>query len=113
PVRPFSDFNWRGKLIKASVSVRSAVWFRALSLAPRRILRTLGRLRRPTRLHYRRLRPNFARNWTPDATAATSVEPHEVFCWYVSRGFRCLNYPTLVRGLAIRTGPLLFQAPAT
>lgn len=113
PVRPYSDFNLRGKLIKASIPARSSLLYRLVRLAPRRLGRAvkLAIRRQPTRLHHRELTPNFKNNWMPDATAATSVEPYEVYCWYVSRGFRCANYPSLLKGLAIRTGALVFQAP--
>ena len=113
PVRPYSDFNWRGKLIKASIPLRSSLGFRILRLAPHRLWRTLTLAVRlqPTRLRHRALTPNFENNWMPDATAATSVEPHEVYCWYVSRGFQCANYPSLLHGLFIRTGALVFHAP--
>jgi SAM-dependent methyltransferase len=38
-VRPYSDFGFRGKLIKASIPLRDSLLFRSLSIFPRRIVR--------------------------------------------------------------------------
>ena len=38
-VRPYSDFNWRGKLLKASVAVRDTGYFKSRHRLPARFLR--------------------------------------------------------------------------
>lgn len=50
PVRPYSDFGLKGKLIKASIPVRNSVLYRSMFMFPRRVWRgaalmTGGRLR--------------------------------------------------------------------
>jgi ubiquinone/menaquinone biosynthesis C-methylase UbiE len=114
PVRPWSDFDWKGKLIKASVPIRGSVRYRAMKIAPQRLARlaSFHRHPRPSRLRYRKLHPSYEKNWMPDATAACSVEPFEVYLWYVSRGATCLNYPTSREAFLIRTGPLTFRMPS-
>src|SRR5207249_4519915 len=41
-VRPWSDFNWQGKLIKASIPIRDSVPYRALFIFPKRVYRLLS-----------------------------------------------------------------------
>ena len=58
-VRPYSDFDLRGKLIKASIPVRSSKPFRLMSLTPVRMIRNVVARTGPTRLRYRRLTLNY------------------------------------------------------
>lgn len=115
PVRPHADFDWRGKLVKASVPIWSSVWYRALRIFPLRLAWLLSQWwrSRPSKLRYRVLTPNYEHNWMPDATAACSVEPFEVYLWYITRGARCFNYETALQTLLIRTGPLSFEMPVS
>src|SRR5215471_15306241 len=57
-VRPYSDFSLGGKLIKASIPLRSSPSFRLMYLIPNRIVRSLVSYMGPTKLRYRRLTPN-------------------------------------------------------
>ena len=112
PVRPFSDFDWRGKLIKLSIPLRDSIAFRAMHLFPRRLARLAVQLaapRRPLRFCYRRLKPNYEQFWMSDSDALNSMDPFEAILWFRSRGDRCLNYPTVLRALFVRTGPLVIQ----
>jgi len=113
PVRPFSDFNLRGKLIKLSVPIRRTVAFRSLHVFPRRMLGLLKQAVRPgpQPLRYTKLHPSYQRNWMADATAECSVEPFSVYLWFTTRGAKCLNYPTRSRAFFIRTGHLTFRKP--
>jgi SAM-dependent methyltransferase len=97
-VRPYTDFNWRGKLVKASMPVRNSPYFRSLYMIPIRGLRRLHyRLRGgSTALRFRRLEPNYEVYWEPDSDAAVSIDQHEAYLWFSSRGDECLNCPTPV-----------------
>jgi SAM-dependent methyltransferase len=111
PVRPYSDFNLAGKLIKASIPLRDSVLFRAAIVFPRRLLRLLiaaGR-RRPTRFSYRLLQPNYEHFWMSDADAVNSMDPFEAILWFVSRGDSCLSPPTRLRQFFVRSGALILQ----
>jgi SAM-dependent methyltransferase len=90
-VRPYSDFNWRGKLIKASIPFRSSQPFVVMSLVPTRIARSVVARFGPTRLRYRRLTPNYERYWVNDSDAVNSIDGHEAMLWFLSRGDECLN----------------------
>jgi SAM-dependent methyltransferase len=112
--RPYSDFDLRGKLVKASVPVRNSPVFNASYILPVRALRyaayRIGGESTP--FHYRRLTPNYERYWVPDGDAVNSMDPYEAVLWFESRGDRCLNCCStyqhlsgLPRELVIRVGP--------
>jgi ubiquinone/menaquinone biosynthesis C-methylase UbiE len=93
-VRPYSDFGLTGKLIKASIPLRSQLPFIAAYLLPARAIRFLSyeTSRSPTRLHYRRLQPNYAKYWVPDSDATSSIDWYEALLWFDSRGDQVLNH---------------------
>lgn len=112
PVRPYSDFDWRGKLVKLSIPLRESMAFRAMHVFPRRLARLAVHLaapRRPMRFRYRRLEPNYEHFWMSDSDALNSMDPFEAILWFRSRGDRCLNYPTATKALLVRTGPLVIE----
>jgi len=111
PDRPYADFDLRGKLIKASVPIRKTIIFRSFSIFPSRFVRLLAYLntREPTKLRYRQLEPNYIYRWMPDSAAENSLDPFEVYMWYISRNAICLNYPTVLAGFLIKNGPLTFR----
>jgi SAM-dependent methyltransferase len=90
-VRPYSDFGSGGKLIKASIPLRSSRPFVAMTLLPNRIVRNFVAWFGPTRLRYRRLTPNYEKYWVPDSDAVNSIDSHEALLWFRSRGDECLN----------------------
>jgi|RhiMetdeSRZDD1v2_1073273.scaffolds.fasta_scaffold23905_2 SAM-dependent methyltransferase len=90
-VRPYSDFGLGGKLIKASIPLRSSPPFIVMSLLPNRIARNFVAWFGPTRLRYRRLTPNYEKYWIADSDAVNSIDSHEALLWFRSRGDECLN----------------------
>jgi SAM-dependent methyltransferase len=90
-VRPYSDFGLGGKLIKASIPLRSSPPFLVMSLLPNRIIRNFATWFGPTRLRYRRLTPNYEKYWQADSDAVNSIDSHEALLWFRSRGDECLN----------------------
>ena len=77
PVRPFSDFGLGGKLIKASIPIQSSLLclsrpFTRLALYAR--WKVTGG---PTKLHYRRLTPNYTRYWMADSDAVNRLDQYE------------------------------------
>lgn len=90
-VRPYSDFGVAGKLIKASIPLRSSQLFKVLALVPNRIVRRFVARFGPTRLRYRRLNPNYEKYWVRDSDAVNSIDSHEAILWFLSRGDECLN----------------------
>ena len=90
-VRPYSDFGVAGKLIKASIPLRSSQLFKVMTLVPNRIVRRFVARFGPTRLRYRRLNPNYEKYWVRDSDAVNSIDSHEAILWFLSRGDECLN----------------------
>ena len=58
-VRPYSDFGLGGKIIKASVPMGRHPAFGIITTVPSRMVRVLAWPLGPSRLHYRRLEPNY------------------------------------------------------
>jgi SAM-dependent methyltransferase len=103
PVRPYSDFGVKGKLIKASVPLQTAPLFRAMYLFPTRVSRlaAAGLSSGPTALHYRPIAANYREYWMPDSDAVNSIDMFEAYLWFRSRSDECLNCPS--RWQLIRT----------
>ena len=111
PVRPYSDFGLRGKLIKASIPLRDSVLWRSLALFPKRVWRHFGFLmgRRYPEILYRRIEANWEVFWMSDSDACNSIDPHDALLWFESHGLECLSHPLHQRALLVRTGALIFR----
>ena len=100
-VRPYSELDAKGKVIKASLVLRAHPLYQYAHLLSARLLRrTVWEINGggPTTLRYRRLDPNFERYWVPDSDAVASLDPHEAMLWHTSRGDECLNCPKGLSG---------------
>lgn len=106
-VRPYSDFGFSGKLVKASIPLRSSAAFRMASLMPNRLVRSAAAQFGSTKLHYRRLVPNYEKYWVPDSDAINSIDSHEAMLWFLSRGDECLNCQNA--SIALGFGPLIIR----
>ena len=111
PVRPYKDFDFLGKLIKASIPIRDSLAFRSCYVFPRRLwgLVEAAIQRCPRPFRYRRLKANFDHFWMSDSDALNSMDPFDAILWFVSRGDKCLNYPSSWRQFWVRTGGLVFE----
>ncbi len=91
--RSYRDFNWRGKVVKASVSLRGWPWFQVLYQMPTRALRwaQYGISGEAEPLRFRALEPNYETYWGPDSDAAISLDSFEAYLWFRARGDACLN----------------------
>ena len=107
PVRPYSDFNAVGKIIKASIPLRVSPPFIAISKLPNRLVRKVVAQFGPTKLRYRRLTPNYEKYWMPDSDAVNSIDRYEAMLWFRSRGDKCLNCDDVA--LSIAPMPLIIR----
>jgi len=112
-VRPYSDFNIVGKLIKASILLRSSTPFITMALVPNRIVRNLVARFVPTRLRYRRLTPNYEKYWVPDSDAVNSIDSHEAMLWFRSRGDECLSCQAQDASVFMGSLPLIIRVHKT
>jgi SAM-dependent methyltransferase len=114
-VRPWSDFNWRGKLIKASIPLRDALWLRAAYTMPIRLWRdflfAINRAK-PTRFRYRPLKANYNIFWCADSDACNSMDPHEMLLWFQSRGWQAKSHSSWLARFLVRHGALIVQKPS-
>jgi SAM-dependent methyltransferase len=112
-VRPYSDFDLKGKITKASIPLRSSPTFHRIYALPIRSLRLLlvWSAGSPSTLHYRRLIPNYEKYWEPDSDAVNSIDSYEAYLWFASRGDECLDwsgrFPSIFRRAPDR--PLIIQ----
>lgn len=92
-VRPYSDFNWKGKLVKASLGVRDNPLFQALYMFPTRGIRWAQYRAngKETPLRFKALAPNYDTYWQADSDAAVNLDGYEAYLWFTSRGDTCLN----------------------
>ena len=95
-VRPYSDFDLKGKFMKALVPIGRSQWFHYLQQHQTRLLRSMfSRIGGgPTRLRFNRLDANYENYWETDSDAATSVSYHELYLWHTSRGDVCVSCPS-------------------
>jgi SAM-dependent methyltransferase len=98
-VRPYRDFDWQGKLVKATIPLSQSTAWHYLQFHQVRALRFLGAhlSRGPSRLHFISLTPNYDQYWVPDSDAAISVSLYELYLWFITRGDRCVDYPSEMR----------------
>lgn len=110
-VRPYSDFNWRGKLVKSTVGIRSSPFFQISYMYPTRAIRwaQYGLAGEDTRLRFRALEPNYDVYWEPDSDAAISLDSFETYLWFRARGDECLNCGTPGEEIRRLTNPLILR----
>ncbi|NWF82724.1 MAG: class I SAM-dependent methyltransferase [Bryobacteraceae bacterium] len=108
-VRPYADFDLAGKLIKASIPIRSSLPFRAATRIPNRIVRSIVSYAGPTTLHYHRRQPNYTDYWETDADAVNGLDRHEMMLWFRSRGDECLNCDGQAGGVLMKSDPLIIR----
>jgi SAM-dependent methyltransferase len=108
-VRPYGDFDLKGKFIKAAIPARvTAHVFARMAIYPTRFAawKASGE---PTTLHYRRLAPNYKTYWGPDADAVNSLDRFETALWFRSRGDECLNCETGLDSLTASDSRLIIR----
>lgn len=66
------------------------VWMRGFFWIPRRVIRELEYwlTRRPTQFAYTHFIPNFTDYINPDTDSQNSIDVHEAYLWFYSRGYR-------------------------
>lgn len=111
PVRPYSDFNWWGKIIKFSIIIRNNLVFRSLITFPKRFISLIKfwLSKEPIEIRYRKLNPNFEVFWMSDSDAVNSIDPFDAYLWFKMRGGESLNYRTIFKAFFIRHGPIIIQ----
>ena len=109
--RPYSDFNWRGKLTKASLVIQQSSLFGMLYLLPIRAIRYLDYETRKgaTPLHFRALQPNYEIYWEEDADATTSLDSFETYLWFKAQGDNCRNCGSVFAEFRSVRSPMIIE----
>ena len=112
-VRAWGELSWRQRLVKLTLPIRGALWFRAIPEVPRRLWQELllAWPGKPLRLRYGRLRPSYDVFWGADTDACCSLDPHAMLAWFVSRGFESPSHPGRRRRLTARHGGIVVRKP--
>jgi SAM-dependent methyltransferase len=110
-VRPYEDFTLAGKLVKASIPLRTTRVFDSAHHIPIRALRwaQYALSGGGTSLHFRALQPNYNIYWRPDSDAAISIDSYETMLWFQSRGDKCLNCDSRGSELLEAPKPLIIR----
>jgi SAM-dependent methyltransferase len=111
PVRPYSDFDIVGKLIKFSIPLRNSLVYRSLKTFPKRlvnhILFSIGF--KPKKIHFIRLKPNYTHFWMSDSDACNSIDPHDAILWFENHGMRCISHTTFLKKILFRYEPIILR----
>ena len=110
-VRPYSDFNFLGKLIKASIPIRDTVAFRLSYIMPKRIFRHLLFIfgYKYKKIRYKTLKPNYDTFWTADSDAINSIDHHDAILWFESNVFKFLSDPLHLKAFLIKNSELILK----
>lgn len=100
------------KIVKLSIPIRDSRFFRALYTVPKRFLRELYFffVRKPSKLKWKKLTPNFEEYRVADADALASLDPHEIQLWFKTRGYELVNQSDFFSRLFCR-GLIIIRKP--
>ena len=112
-VRPYSDFNWNGKLIKALLPLRENIFIRSFYIFFKRgglIIRfILNKNNFKIHLKYKKIKPNYEIFWHSDSDACNSVDSFALMLYFKANNCKILNYSNLLRAFFVRSGNLIIQ----
>jgi hypothetical protein len=96
-----------------SIPVRNNIAWRALWIAPYRILREgKALIRDAIPFHYKRLEPNLEKYVYTDCDAFTSMDPHAAILYFKTRGFDILSHLDVLARLTARHEPVVIRKPS-
>jgi SAM-dependent methyltransferase/uncharacterized protein YbaR (Trm112 family) len=94
PFLPYEQLSFAQKLTKRTLPIRENRLLRAAMMIPQRVVRRIAWAasgRRPTDLHWRRLRPMYGKPLGADSDAAASIDSHEGCLFFHSRNYDVLS----------------------
>ena len=112
-VRPYSDFNFSGKLYKLIIPIRENIYFRLSYIMPKRFYYLAIFLINPSKfykkLFYKKIEANYEKFWQSDSDACNSIDPFLVILYFKSNGLKIENYPSLLKQFLVRTNELILR----
>ena len=112
PVRPYKDFNIKGKTIKFSIIFRNAKIYLALKYIIKRLfimLRFNLFDRKKILFRHKKIKANFDHFWMSDSDAVNNMDQLHTIYWFVSRKDNCLNCNSFIEKLTHFQGQLIFK----
>lgn len=110
-VRPYSDFNFWGKLYKALIPLRENLLFRLSYVMPARLLNYIlflaNKNKFKQKLTFRKLNANYDKFWQSDSDACNSIDPFMAILFFTANGFDVINYPGTLDKLLVRTNEII------
>lgn len=106
-VRPYSDFNFLGKLYKAMIPIMDWIVFRAAIMIPVRMYGFIVyklKKRRSMPLIYGKLNAQYEVHRVSDDDACNSLDPFLAILYFESRGHRCLSHRTFIQKITSTHG---------
>ena len=108
--RPYTELKPGQRLRKLLIPLRNSLALRAPGAIIPRLRRELALARgRAIEFEYTRLTPNLQFYAGTDSDAFTSLDPHAMIVWFLSRGWRVLSHPTAKSRLLARHEPVVVQ----
>ena len=110
-VRPYGDLSLAGKLVKASLPIRTSPLFQMMYLYPVRLIRKVETkfAGADSRFRYKQLTPNYQKYWVPDSDAVNSMDRFDAMLWFTDRGDECLNCGAFWDQIRSFSGPLVIR----
>jgi ubiquinone/menaquinone biosynthesis C-methylase UbiE len=111
PVRPYEELTFKERIIKYLIPLLDSAIIQGLTRIPFRIIRRVysSIIKKPTKLVYRQLSPNYEIFWMPDSDAACSIDAHEAILYFETRGYLILSHHTLREKIFARYHPVIIK----
>lgn len=112
PVKKYSELSWNDKIAKASLIIRNNLFWRSMFIFPKRVWREILFFfkKSPTSFSYQRLEPNLEEYIMSDSDAFTSMDPHAVLLYFLSRGF-VVEPNSIVKRILFRNSFVVVSRP--
>lgn len=109
-VRPISALSLKEILVRTLLPIWNSILLRAVIRLPKRLIKLLAFAitRKPTKLSYGVLDPNYDEFLTNDSDAWTSLDPFDTYLYFHSRGDLCVTVQNPIAGLTLRSRPQVF-----
>lgn len=111
-VRPYSDFNIKGKCLKLFLPVLDGKLMRYLYFIPKRIVNFIlytMKIQKYRKLVIKRIKPNYDDYWQSDSDACNSIDPFNIIMFLEQLNIRCTSHCSLIQKMFVKGGPLVFK----
>lgn len=112
-VRPYSDFNYFGKIVKFFIPLRNSKLMRALYIFPKRLyflcLFKINKQKFTKCIFYDKLKPNYEIFWQSDSDAINSIDPFLSILFFKANNLKVVNYPSLFSAFFAKSSTIILK----